>query len=421
MKLSDKFDIFFRLLFFLSIFFFRLPNFIVPYSNSILFSTQSIGRILLIIVFIYIIVLNFLNKNIIIKSNNKILLLILVLFFLQSYSVTKAMNIYSFISRYKDIIIGYIAFVNFYWFRKSIPSIIYIILITTLFNIIYQLIMLIDPSFFIDAFSIFIPEKHLDLVIFNINRSRLFIETHDEIFIPLLIYLCYNEAIKTRTISFIMYILTALLSFMSLWRIRILLSGIGTLFTLFFQKSNTRFIKNKLTFIVVLLIIGYLTHIISINYKGISYIDRIFISQNKEETRSLDTRMKQIYEGLNFGFVEFFGVGLGNYYDNLSSFEHYTLSANIAQEKERKTVVEYVHNIFGLYAAETGMFGLLSFTILIAIFLAQDIRQLRKNRFDIKNNFIFAFWLLFIYGFFNPPITGTYQVFFWGLRGLLLL
>lgn len=81
---------------------------------------------------------------------------------------------------------------------------------------------------------------------------------------------------------------------------------------------------------------------------------------------------------------------------------------------------EYVHNIFGLILSETGFVGLFIFLLIILWFIKQDFLLFKNNDNKEKKALAIAFWCLFLYGFFNPIVPASYQVLFWGIRGLLI-
>jgi len=119
------------------------------------------------------------------------------------------------------------------------------------------------------------------------------------------------------------------------------------------------------------------------------------------------------------GRASFFGVGLGNYYDNFSSS---VKNKNIIISKSMRFVKigaeEYVHNVFGFIVAESGYLGLIIFIYMLYLFLKNDFFLFKKN--NNKKILIISFWTIFIYGLFNPIIPAAYQVLFWTIRGLLI-
>ena len=79
---------------------------------------------------------------------------------------------------------------------------------------------------------------------------------------------------------------------------------------------------------------------------------------------------------------------------------------------------KYVHSMFAQITAETGYITLLLFFLIIGTSFSHDW-LLFKNGDPYQKAAVISFWTLFSYGLFNPNITGSYQVLFWGIRGLL--
>jgi len=113
-----------------------------------------------------------------------------------------------------------------------------------------------------------------------------------------------------------------------------------------------------------------------------------------------------------------FGVGLGNYYDNLPPEKKNFLSLSNWQNKEAQIASTNPHNIFAQILSELGFLSLLFYLIMISYFAISDIKILLT-----QNNFtkaiIISFWSLFIFSLFNPTTTLTYNSLFWILRALI--
>lgn len=78
------------------------------------------------------------------------------------------------------------------------------------------------------------------------------------------------------------------------------------------------------------------------------------------------------------------------------------------------------HNIFTSIFAESGIFGLISFCVLMFYILTKSLVIFKKGRPDsIKKPFILSFWILFIYSLFNPSVTFKYQALFFLFLSLI--
>ena len=401
----------------LALFFFRIPSiYFIPFWHSSFLTTQSLARIIFVFLFFYI----FLVEKISIRSKItlQISFLILLLFFLQSLSVIYTNNIFSFLTRYKDIFVGYTSFFLFFFYRRQIRKILAILIIASICSIFYQVIMIFfQPLYNIFAY-VFIYEKQVELSLINLNRGRIFLDSYDESIIPLLfyIYLSQNNS-SGKKIFFLLFISISFLSFLSNWRIRILMlfaAWIGSCIYLF-NKSK----KFILTSSIGILGIGLFVYFIHQSILGFTFFDRLTLQDKNRDVETLLFRGVQFVRGIDEGISTSLGVGLGNYYDNLQFGEKLLpVSYNIAS-KEGKYAQEYIHNIFFLYLAESGLYSLVVFMIMCILFVRNDL-EILKGKSLLNKSLVISFWTLFSYSLFNPPIPASYQILFWGLRGLLV-
>lgn len=407
--------------FLLAILFFKLPNFyIFPIQNAFL-TSQAISRVILILIFLIQIIVVLLTKRIIFKYKNQKLLIILItlFFFLQSISILQTINIASYISRYKDLIIGYICFLNFYFFRGEYRKILLVFLLSTIINNMYQFFLLFATHQTINIANSLLYQKHWQVVLQQLHLGKLQIDTYDEIILPFLfIFTKENKLLKSFSSS-ILILIIGFFSILSNYRTRFLMFIIGFFGSLFVIKK----INNK----VVLLLFLALFFIISIsniialnNFRG-SLIDRVIL-RNNESKQTITFRLNQIESAVDMGKANILGVGLGNYYDNLPGFvktEKYLYPKKQINYIGAIGAIEFVHNIFGLIITETGYISLMLFCCILFMFIKNDV-DLIKNGSDYQKSFVIAFWVLFLFGLFNPIIPGTYNVLFWGIRGMLV-
>ena len=407
-------------LFLISIFLFRIPNFyIFPFIRSAFLTTQAVARVLSILVLLWNVYSYFKYKN---KSSiispSLTLNLILLFLFVESASIVSAINIDAFIQRYKDVLIGVSFFINGYVYKKKIYEIFLILLIPLPINIIYEIFMYFFPQSFIKFGSFLIYDKHFNLVLFNISRGRTYIEAFNEISLPFLFFYINKNKVSRyiKIISFILVILILSCAYMSSWRIRVVMALFGCIISMiFFQRKNFTII---LVMIFSIFFLGFFINYLSLRSTNVSFVSR-FIDEDPINgvNKTIDFRLGQIYNASELSKKSLLGVGLGNYFDNLSSNSKKYI--NLQKFDESKTALEFVHNSFGSAMAELGMVGLVVYIILILRFAISDLyRLLSKNElFKVP---ILAFWTLFIFGLFNPINIGSYQVFFLMLRAFLL-
>ncbi|PJA53576.1 hypothetical protein CO007_00065 [Candidatus Roizmanbacteria bacterium CG_4_8_14_3_um_filter_36_10] len=418
LKFKNINSLFFNL-FLIALFLFRIPSFyLAPTSTSSFLTSQALARILFIGIFLYLLARNyFQNKQIFFKKGKKFLInIIIAQFIIQSMTIFIAVNFYSFWTRYKDIILGIASLFIFYFYQHKTKKIIKVILFGTFVNVAYQSLIFFAPSFYTAYLGPLIYKNQSELVLLNLARSRIYIDAYDEIFIPFILLISFSQKLSKKILSYLFFLIICFFSFISNWRTRIVMLIFSSMSSFYIYR---RYIKSKIVlFLASLLIISFLINIISVNILGHSFVDR-FISNGELDVTSIESRFNQINNGIDIGSVTILGVGLGNYYDNLPNHQKNFTSINQLASQQAKIATEYIHNNLSLVIAESGYFSFLLFIIILFLFIRSDILIL-KHGYLYNKGLVIAFWTLFIYGFFNPPIPGSYQVLFWGIRGLLL-
>lgn len=405
-------------LFLLAIFLFKLPNFYVVPIKSAFFTGQAISRVIFLLVFIYKISQNFLYKKALKKRNHLLITLISFFLLLQSLSIISATNIISFIVRYKEIIVGFVCFFDFYFYKRLFKKIISVFLISIIINYLYQFLILFGNNQTISIIGNFIYHKHWQVVSQKLSQSKLQIDVYDEAIVPfLLIFIKKNRRFYSLAYT-ILFLLLALFSFLSNIRSRIFMFIFGFFLSLFFIKK----IKKEIVLLLFLFVflVCYISNFIALGVLKYSFLDRVFLLTT-ESKDTIVSRIDQMRLVVDIGTSSIFGVGLGNYYDNLPlsiKLEKYLYPKKQVDYIGAIGAVEFVHNIFGLTIVESGYISLIIFILILISFIKKDLFLLKKGD-DYQKSFIISFWTLFVLSLFNPPIPGSYSILFWGIRGLL--
>jgi len=324
----------------------------------------------------------------------------------------KNVTLASFASRYKDIIISFISFILFYYYRNKSSQIFKILLIGITVNLIYQALILFLPQYTEELFSQIIYQKHFDLVLAKKLQNQLYTDGYDEASLPFIFLFSFGLGSWLNMLGIIFF---ALISNIRSKILMLIISLVGSL--LIFRKIG----KQKLFIIITsVLFIGVLVNSIMLVTLNYTYLDRVVLENESRDIKPLNFRNNQIQNAFAIAQANFLGAGLGNYYDNLSKSAStlFTIT-NQNQQTAYLGAQEFVHNIFGTFLAEAGFVSLILFLILLICFARADLVELKQNNYN-KKAIIIAFWSLFSYGLFNPILPASYQVFFWGFRGLLL-
>lgn len=404
------------ILFYFSFFLIRLPPLILPFNltSHILFRFINL-LILLRLVF-------FENKAI---RLNKITLPIILFFIFQSLSVINVLNINTFIYFFERLIaVSIFVFVCYLLLNKKrlANKIIQIINFTVLINVCMELLMFFFPSL-VNWLYRFIHQSVLDIFVFNINRGRLYFESYGEVFLPIILYLFIKEKnLLNKIIYWIVTLGVIMLAFWSNYRDRFVVVCFSLFTTLMIFRKDILKIRTRqniiFLFATMLIFIGGFFYIYQT--RGYSVIDRLLLQDKEEDIGSLVSRGILINEAVSIGRqFPLTGAGLGNYYDHLPSFMKNQRYRMIGQNRNfLDATLLYPHNLFAQIFVETGLLGLVSFLLILGIFIRQDFRILKKDN-SISKALAISFWALILYSMFNPRTYLTFYTNFFILRILI--
>jgi len=335
---------------------------------------------------------------------------VVLLFIFQSLSIFQAINISSYFSRYKELIVGILGFYVGYVYRNKITSILKVIFISTLISILFQIFFIITPYYALNIFKVLIYDKLFNLMELNNGRQRTYFETFDETTIPLLIIaIIKTKKLKNKIIFCITTFLIAITTIYSGWRTRLLMLLAATYSSLLVMKKYHLLLSIMAVSVILFgFVLSSNTTITRVNF-------------DEENISSIESRVSQLSETISILQKAPFGVGLGNYYDNIKkSTSQFTSSLNKNQQNLGILADENVHNIFGMIGVEAGIPAFLVFCVLLMIFIINDYKIILDKDYH-KIAIAFAFWTVFIYSLLNPLIPGSVNFLFWFLRGLLIV
>lgn len=405
----------------IAIFLLRIPAFYYFPIRSAIFTTHTLSSLFIIVLFFVNIILKTQKGSNIRLSHNIITLTIIIFYFIsQSLSILNAINIPEYLRIYKNIIIGLMTFLiifNSVDSKEKLNKLIATLILTIFINIIYQSGFYFKLPYLKSFMSIILYDKYLNFIELQAQRQRFFIEVYDIVLLPLIIYLSIRE--KKFANSFVLILLlnfAILFAFLSNYRILLGVSLFGFLFSIFLFKT---FIKHKVFILIFALFLTYyFGSFIANRETGFSVVNRVLI-EREEDIKSIQSRFYFWDKAVEMGrSSSFFGIGLGNYYDNLSPKYIVKLSFFDPKNNLMKVTAINPHNIFFSVFAETGLVGLLALICLLTVFIFFDIRLLKKNH-PLGNSLIVSFWALFMFSLVGPTFDLQYQTLYWLLRGLI--
>ncbi len=405
------------LLYYLSLVFIRLPPFLLPFGIT----THIVFRIINVILIFYL----FFRKETII-GKKPLIIFSLIYFVSQAISIFAALNLQIYLYFFERLVSVFLFFMLTMYFLKKHPNskktFIRIIYVTAAINALIELTIFFNPQT-VDFFYHFIHKDVLDILVFNINRGRLFFESYGEIFIPVFLYALFFEKKSNlnKTLLILLVIVVTLLAFWSNYRDRFLTAVFGFIGFIFVYAGEIKKIKfAKVILITACFFLAVIFGLIYINDKlGFSVINRLLL-ENQQDIETLYTREQLIGNAVAIGLTHpLIGVGLGNYYDHLPSSTKNKQYLLVGDGKTfYSATLLYPHNLFAQTFAETGILGIFSLLLLLGIFAKEDILTIRKNK-SLKASLVVSFWLLIFYAMFNPRSPLQYFSLFFMLRALI--
>jgi len=407
-------------LFLITILLFRIPPFfLIPLARNPLLSSHSLGRYLIIwLFFINFISLFLAYKKLVIPKKFKIL--ILFFFVTQSISIMSSVNTEAFLLQYKNLVFGLLIFITALMIinsKRKLFLTLHMLLITIIINVVFQAIIYFQPQLLINVLQQFLYETYWEVLILNLQRKRFFVDIYDATLISIIFIAFINTNKLNRKIFFVLLIgLVTFFAFVSNFRTQLLMA-IFSLFSIYIFLLNKS--AKKIIYIFIFLLVFYFGYQVSLKVVGYNAIDRLLLNE-AEDVQTITGRFQYWQESVRMANNSpFFGVGIGNYYDNLSTKTILTTSLFNWKNTLSRITATHPHSVFFGILAETGYLGLVSYLVLLLYFLITDIKYLLQKK-EPSIAFIIAFWGLFIYAAFNPPVTLSYFLLFWLLRVFII-
>jgi O-antigen ligase len=433
-RLFKKIEQYLPVLVFISFFLCKVPPLTIFLLNS-----YPLAKVILFVLFLYLVVLVPKEKQVLIFKK-PIVRLLLIYFIVRSLSVFNAINLGDFLIGYQRFIFGFIVFFVILLFPdkdKLIKIFFSIFLITSVVNIITDFLTYFFPEISFPLFRNTLYPANYTLGALNFMRGRTFLNYSIELLLPMLFYYlwCLAERKELRdgwkliiSVSFLFILNIAIIvsAVLSGWRIRILDYFFSVILCLlFFASRFKRKIVIPLITLSVLLAFFLLLYLIIIS-SSVSVLDRFELLNSPQETQDSQVNATPVREELwpraiELGLSFPFGVGFDNFF--------YYFTDKIFQQRityERETnlsllVFQSPHNIFLTNMAEGGWISFLLFLSLIVCFLYKDFRFLKiKKEPNMRITvLIIQFWTLMLYGFFHPAESVEFYFLFFSLRGLI--
>lgn len=402
-------------LYFASLFLVGLPPFFLFHPT---FNANTLAKFIWFLIFLALTFGVYKTKRL--GEGGKTLLYIFMFFFVsQSLSILTTRNIPAFFQQYEDLAFTALFItMSFYLIedKKDIKNVIMVLFANAAVNIFFQAAIFVTPNLFQNIAGYVLHTDYLRLISLNIERKRIYFEVFDEALLPLVFVLLLNPNQNKKVPIGIFGLLISTLSFISNFRTRFLMlvaSLLGS--TVSFAKF---FRKKALAATIFVGVFFYIIYSLLGTSLGFTVVDRVLLEDKREDVGSITGRIGLWEKAGEIGMSSpFFGVGLGNYYDNLDFISKHTYSILERTLEEFQFAIFYPHNIFFKVFAETGLVGLFALIFALLYFARNDYEAVfKKERNLVQKAFVVSFWTLFVHALFNPTFTVKYQLMFWLLR-----
>jgi len=411
----NQINIFFLLA---ALFLIRLPPFYFFLIDIDIFTSHNFTRLLILISFIFLNLILYKSKDKILHKK-KIFYLLLIYFFTQSLSVFGAKNINSFLLIYKNLFFSLMFFfISFFIINKNLIKTVFKILILTSFiNVIYQLSFYFFSDQIRSYLDLILYKPHLQFLYYLHEKNKYFVDSFDELIIPGLIYYIIKTRKKFNKFLIIFLLLSVIfITFISNSRTKFILLLFSLFCSFFIFKKN---FKRLVLLFLFIFIFFYSFNLLLSSKRKFNVIDRMLLKE-EIDVKTIKSRFNYWREALDIGKSSFLiGVGLGNYFDNLTEVSKKANLNNVIAPY-KFIVIDDPHNLFFSTFANSGILGLISLSLLAVCFFINDLHSiiyLRRNIYLYI--FLVFFWGMFIHAFFNPWMYYSFLSLFFFIRGVI--
>lgn len=394
----------------------RIPNFYIVFQSPY-FLSHTIARGLIIVLSLLQV-----KKLLNIRFSSPTFTYITLYLLGVSLSIINAVNLGSFFTVYKDIIFTLLLFFNVFVLveQRQIKMILTLFSVFTVLALLMEVLILLIPSVILPFANSILHESYLQFFQYQYGRGRLFGDSLNEAFIPLVVltFIKGRERVMSILILLFAVISAITITFISGWRTKLIICLFACILSIaiFYSKKMKAPLLSLFAIIVIALTaLSFLSSGIKIT----SSFERLFNIDGPElqENISRTNYLKDAFE--IGGAAPLFGVGLGNYYDVLLQTAKNS-SKNDAEDiyKKKFIAVDDPHNLLLGAFASTGFVGLLALILLLLRFAYIDVSSFRSLTIEGRA-LVVTFWGIFIYSFFNPWLYFQYLALFWFIRGMI--
>lgn len=383
---------------------------LIPPLNLVALYTNQLAKIIILLLFFYSFILK--RKNV--QKNYLYLLLFFLLSQLASV-FSEAVSINSYFQVVRNYIIVFLVYMLFLELGKNRFTKMFINLVKISFyiNIFFELSLIIIPRISLDFFYTYLPNDYYLQIYYNFQRGRTYLTSFNEALLGF-----FYSNVNWGTLLAV--ICSSILTFSSQFRTKLVMLIASFIIPVLFIVTKVAKIKREILIFCILIV----TTIFCISFLQFKFnneaniIQRLSFDDGLNSYQSVITRFTYWIEGAQIGLeYPIFGVGIGNYANTTKKLVFSPLASKA--QKTVDTNAQNPHNIFISLFVESGLVGLISFIIILSIFLKMDVKLLlTKEVSEYKYTLpaVVGFWLLFFYSLLNPSTDLGYNILFWLFR-----
>lgn len=419
----NKNKLIFRL-FLSAIFLQAIPNFNFIGSDNILFTTNFLSLILIILLGVYLFFTSIFFASQIRQDNEGLLILIFLVF--QLFSVVSVVTLYAYLEMFIKIISGVILYFvarsifsessNTRYQSKS-HSLNTVISVAGILNILFQSSLLLYPDGTLQLVKNFFSKNLMEVTRFHYEINNKLYSNFPLEILPPILFLDFltNKKIVKKISTYLYLTIIFILAIASNFRYRLVGYFVSMTCSVILFRQIIGKAYNHI--FIYSLILGYIIFNFFTYFSKTTIINRFTDPEEYGKYSAVAFRLKMYKTAFDLGNSKLFGVGLGNMYDYVQKSMGSQVSIN-----KQFTLFSFMggaHNIILQIFAETGFFGLLSLIILLIFWLIKDLTLFRKGILKEKIVYVLMFWTLVFISQFIPAYNITFFIFFFLLRGLI--
>jgi len=320
-----------------------------------------------------------------------------------------------FLSLYKNITMAIVLLIAISLYKQKLDTKLFVntLFLSVIVNLTIEALLFSNNPIFSFGFKHIVQTKYLSLFNYQLGRGRMFGDTLDEAFIPILLINLFSSKKQIRILSFISIIFMLYLVYFSGWRTKLLIYAFELIAGCFFLLK-----KRSILIFIIVIISAFILHKLP-NTANTNTFTR-FLLTDEQDIKTINTRFNYWDSSLKIGLSSpILGVGLGNYFDNLSLVEKNN-NQDIPLNRIGKTIIiDDPHNIFLSLFATTGLFSFLIYFVLCIRYLKYDILSFNIYLAEQKA-LCLGYWGFFIYALLNPWLNFYFVMMFFIMRGYLM-